>query len=76
MFLSIVSGLLNFASPLKMVSFQALKMVSFQAEVRGATPTTSQQQGAIRGPECHVLRLFWFQWNFFIQQDVAECSPA
>ena len=68
MFLSIVSGLLNFASP--------LKMVSFQAEVRGATPTTSQQQGAIRGPECHVLRLFWFQWNFFIQQDVAECSPA
>ena len=68
MFLSVVSGLLNFASP--------LEMVSFQAGVHGATPTTSQRQGAIRGPECHVRCPFWFQWNFFIQQDVAECSPA
>ena len=42
----------------------------------GATPTTSQQQGAIRGLKYHALCLFWFQWNFFIRQDVAESSPA
>lgn len=36
MFLSVVSGLLNFASP--------LEMVSFQAGVHGATPTTSQRR--------------------------------
>ena len=42
----------------------------------GAAYTTSSQQGKIRGLECHVLCLFWFQWNFLLHQDAADSSPA